>query len=63
MPDHHCGLVVDIHMVMENIQAAIAGQDSISMLEKLFKLKIQTLADGLAMKSFETKVPRRAEKG
>jgi hypothetical protein len=58
MPDHHCGLVVDIHMVMENIQAAIAGQDSISMLEKLFKLKIQTLADGLAMKSFETKVPR-----
>jgi hypothetical protein len=28
------------------------------MLEKLFKLKIKTLADGLAMKSFETKVPR-----
>jgi hypothetical protein len=57
MPDHHCGLVVDLHMVMEHIQAAIAGQDSISRLEKLFKLKIKTLADGLAMTSFETKVP------
>jgi hypothetical protein len=58
MPDHHCGLVVDLHMVMEHVQAAIAGQDSISRLEKLFKLKIKTLADGLAMTSFETKVPR-----
>jgi hypothetical protein len=28
------------------------------MSNKLFKLKIKTLADGLAMKSFETKVPR-----
>jgi hypothetical protein len=58
MPDHHCGLVVDVHMVMEHIQAAITGTDSISMSDTLFKLKIKTLADGLAMKSFETKVPR-----
>jgi hypothetical protein len=58
MPDHHCGLVVDVHMVMEHIQAAITGTDSISMSDKLFKLKIKTLADGLAMKSFESKVPR-----
>jgi hypothetical protein len=28
------------------------------MSDKLFKLKIKTLADGLAMKSFESKVPR-----
>jgi hypothetical protein len=58
MPDYHCGLVVDVHTVIEHIQAAIAGTDSISMFDKLYKLKIKTLADGLAMKSFEVKVPR-----
>jgi hypothetical protein len=58
MPDHHCGLIVDVHIVMEHIQTAIAGQDSISMLEKLLKLKVKTLADGLAMKSYENKIPR-----
>jgi hypothetical protein len=58
MPDHHCGLVVDVHIVMEHIHTAIAGQDSISMLEKLMKLKVKTLADGLAMKSYENKIPR-----
>jgi hypothetical protein len=58
MPAHPCGLIVDVHMVMEHIQATISGQDSLGRLEKLYKLKIRTLADGLAMTSFETKVPR-----
>jgi hypothetical protein len=34
MPDHHCGLVVNVYMVMELVQAAITSQDSIYMLEK-----------------------------
>jgi hypothetical protein len=50
--------VVDVHMVMEHVHACISGQDSIGRLEKLFKLKIKTLADGIAMTSFETKIPR-----
>jgi hypothetical protein len=58
MPEHNCGLVVDVHMVMEHVHASITRLDSISRLEKLLKLKIKTLADGLAMTSFETKVPR-----
>jgi hypothetical protein len=60
VPGHHWGLVVDVHMVMEHVQASsiAAGQDSIVRLEKIFKLKILTLADGLAMSSFEAKVPR-----
>ena len=45
-------------MVMEHIHAAISRLDSISRLEKLLKLKIKTLADGLAMTLFETKIPR-----
>jgi hypothetical protein len=32
MPDHHCGLVVDVHMVMEHVQVARAGAICISML-------------------------------
>jgi hypothetical protein len=45
-------------MVMERTQAATFGQDSISMLEKPFKLKIKMLVDSLVMKSFKTTVPR-----
>jgi hypothetical protein len=58
MPDHNCGLVVDIHMVMEHVWASIGSKDSITLLEKLLKLKIKTLADGLAMTSFDNQVPR-----
>jgi hypothetical protein len=58
MPEHHCGLLVDVHMVMEHVQSSITGTDTINMLEKLFKLKLKTLADGTAMKSYERKIPR-----
>ena len=58
MPEHHCGMLVDVHMVMEHVQSSITGTDTINMLEKLFKLKLQTLADGMAMKSYERKIPR-----
>jgi hypothetical protein len=46
---HHCGLIVDIHVVLEHIQVQSFGQDSIKTLESLIKLKIKTMADGLAM--------------
>jgi hypothetical protein len=38
MPKHHCGLLVDVHIVMEHIQSSITGTGTINMLEKLFKL-------------------------
>jgi hypothetical protein len=58
LPAHHCGLIVDVHVVLEHIQAQSFGQDSIKTLESLIKLKIKTMADGLAMTSFEQKMPR-----
>ena len=58
MPDHHCGLIVDVHTVMEHIQVQSFGQDSIKTLESLIKLKIKTMADALAMTAFEQKIPR-----
>jgi hypothetical protein len=58
MPKHHCGLVVDIHIVIEHVHFCISGQDSIGQMDKSFKFKIKTLADAIAMTSFETKIPR-----
>jgi hypothetical protein len=57
IPHHNCGLIVDAHMVLEHVNAAIEGQETITRLEKLSRLKIKTIADGLAMTSFETKLP------
>jgi hypothetical protein len=44
-------------MVLEHVNAAIEGQEAITCLEILSRLKIKTIADGLAMMSFETKLP------
>jgi hypothetical protein len=49
---------VDVHTVLEHIQVQSFGQDLIKTLESLIKLKIKTMADGLAMTSFEQKVPQ-----
>jgi hypothetical protein len=58
LPDHQCGLIVDVHIVMEHVHASIEGQEVIGQLQKQIKLGILTLADGLAMSSFQTKLPR-----
>jgi hypothetical protein len=58
MPEHQCGLLVDVHIVMEHIQSSITRTNTINMLKKLFKMKLQTLADRMAMKSYERKIPR-----
>jgi hypothetical protein len=58
MPDHNCGMIVDIHVVMEHVWASIGNKESIVLLEKLLKLKIKHLAEGLAMTSFDNQVPR-----
>ena len=58
LPEHPCGLIVDVHIVMEHVYAAIEGQEVIGQLQRQIKLGILTLADGLAMSLFQTKVPR-----
>lgn len=58
IPNHSCGLIVDAqHVVLEHVNAAIEGQETITCLEKLSRLKIKTIADGLALTSFEHKLP------
>ncbi len=58
LPDHPCGLIVDVHIVMEHVSASLSSNEIISRLEKQVKLKVPTLADGLAMSSFQNAVPR-----
>jgi hypothetical protein len=58
LPEYNCGLIVDVNIVMEHVHAIIGCQPIIGNLEKFYKLKIETLSDGLAMTSFETQIPR-----
>jgi hypothetical protein len=55
---HQSGLVVDVHMVFEHIFHAINGIDTLGIMEKLYKIKVLTIADSLAMTSFDAKTPK-----
>jgi hypothetical protein len=35
IPHDNCGLIIDAHMVLEHVNAAIEGQETITRLEKL----------------------------
>jgi hypothetical protein len=55
---HQSGLIVDVHMVFEHIFHSCNGIDSLGILEKLYKIKVLTIADSLAMTSFDAKTPK-----
>jgi hypothetical protein len=63
VPDHAFGLIVDPHTVMEHIQSSIAGEACLPKMEKLYKLKLSTIGEALAMTSFENKVPQYLSTG
>ena len=56
VPDHAFGLIVDPHTVMEHIQSSIAGKACLPKMERLYKLKLLTIGEAVAMTSFENKV-------
>jgi hypothetical protein len=55
---HQSGLVVDVHMVFEHVYYSVNGINTIGMLEKLYKIKVLCIADGVAMTSFDAKTPK-----
>ena len=57
-PGHGFGLIVDPHMVMEHIFATTNGIDVLSNMQKLYKIKLSTVAEGLALSSFENPIPK-----
>jgi hypothetical protein len=58
LPQHRSGLIVEAHTVLEHVYHAIDGIDTIAMMEKLYKIKVTTIADSVAMTSFDAKTPK-----
>ena len=57
-PKHQFGFVVDFHTIMEHIHQQITGMDSLASLGKLYKLRLKTMSESVAMTSFEVQSPR-----
>ena len=51
-------LVVDVHTCMEHVFSSLQGEEFLSKFIKVHKLDIQTIAQGLAMSSYETSIPK-----
>eukprot|EP00978_Attheya_sp_CCMP212_P035422 scaffold154164_cov26-Attheya_sp.AAC.1 len=56
-PSNDFGIFVDAHMVLEHIHYTLHGTDALKRLESLYKLKIDTISQGLAITSFENTIP------
>ena len=52
------GLVVDFHIAMENISNRLLGQEIVSSLNNLFKIKLTDIGQAIAIKSFEHSIPK-----
>ena len=52
------GFVVDFHTLMEHIHHSITGVDALKQLQTVYKLKLTTISEALAVTSFEVPVPR-----
>eukprot|EP00978_Attheya_sp_CCMP212_P034021 scaffold140543_cov74-Attheya_sp.AAC.1 len=57
-PSNDFGIFVDAHMVQEHIHYTLHGTDALKRLESLYKLKIDTISQGLAITSFENTIPK-----
>ena len=57
-PRERGGLVVDFHTLMEHIHHSTTGSDAIAKLNGLYKLKIGTISQGLAITSFDCNIPK-----
>ncbi len=58
LKSHPSGLIVNVHMVFEHIHYALKGIDTISTMEKLYKIKVTCTADSVAMMLFDAKTPK-----
>ena len=57
-PEGHFGLIVDFHTLMEHIHHSITGVDAMKQLQSVYKLKLATISEALAVTSFEVNMPR-----
>jgi hypothetical protein len=58
MPSHPAGLIVDIHVVLERIHHSMSNMSTLSVMQQLVKIKVQSIADGSAITSYDQKIPK-----
>jgi hypothetical protein len=58
LPHHPAGLIVDAHMVFERIFYNMDNTDTLARLQQCYKIKVTTIADGVAITSFDSKIPK-----
>ena len=52
------GYIIDFYTLMEHIHHVITGVDSLKQLQNVYKLKLFTIAESLAVTFFEVSSPR-----
>ena len=57
-PHGNFGFIIDFHTLLEHIHHAINGVDSLRQLQNVYKLKLSTISESLAVTSFEVATPR-----
>ena len=57
-PNGNFGFVIDFHTLMDHIHHAITGVNSLKQLQNVYKLKLNTISELLAVTSFEVSTPR-----
>jgi hypothetical protein len=58
LPRHPAGLIVDAHMVFERIFYNMDNTDTLARLQQCYKIKVSTISDGVAITSFDSKIPK-----
>jgi hypothetical protein len=58
MPHHPTGASVDIHIVFERIHHSMSNVSTLSVMQQLVKIKVQSIADGSAITSYNQRIPK-----
>ena len=58
LADDDIGLIVYSHTVLEHVLSAVDGEDFMESFLKCYKLKIETITQGIAMITFERPIPK-----
>jgi hypothetical protein len=58
LPHHPAGLIVDAHMVFERVFYNMDNTDTLAQLQQCYKIKVNTITDGVAITSFDSKISK-----
>jgi hypothetical protein len=58
MPSHPAGLIVDIHAVLERVHHSMSNISTLHVMQQLVKIKMQSIANGSAITSYNQKITK-----